>query len=233
MFQKLLTIARNTFTESIRQPIFVVLILVGASALVLNLSLAAYSMEYEGDNKMLTDLGLSTIFVVSLLLAAFTATGVLSSEVENKTVLTVISKPVSRPLFVVGKYLGVAAAISLAFYVLSIVFVFTVRHRVMSTARDQFDLPVILLGLVGAVAALALASWGNYFYRWVFTSTFVVSLAVAESVALGLVLVIDKQWQIQSPLAEFLAHEGTLAQTVVGLGLMFEAVMLLTAVAVV
>ena len=110
MFQQLLTLSRNTFIESIRQPIYVVLIFVGSIGLWLNTHLAAYT--FGNDNKMMIDLGLSTLFLIGLALAAFSATGVLSAEIENRTVLTVVSKPVGRPLFVVGKYLGVAAAIA-------------------------------------------------------------------------------------------------------------------------
>lgn len=231
--QQILTIAHNTFVESIRQPIFVVLVMVGALFLVLNPQLAAYSMEVGGgDNKMLVDLGLSTLFLVGLLLAAFTATGVLSSEVENKTVLTVVSKPVARPSFVVGKFVGVAAAIALAYFCLAIVFVFTIRHRVMSTASDQFDMPVVLFGVGAFAVALFVSAWGNYFYRWVFTSTFMTTLAATLTLALCLVLVIDKHWEMQSPLAEFQADEGRLTQIAIGLLLVLEAVFLLTAVAV-
>ena len=112
MIQQLLTIARNTFLESIRQPIFSVLLLVGTLALILNPMISAYTLD--DDNKQLIDMGLSTLFVCGLLLSAFTATSVLSQELENKTVLTVISKPISRPLFVVGKYVGVSAALFVA-----------------------------------------------------------------------------------------------------------------------
>lgn len=233
MFQVPLTIARNTFTESIRQPIFAVLILVGALALVLNPQLAAYSMETGGgDNKMLIDLSLSSIFLVSLILAAFTATGVLSSEVENRTVLTVVSKPVPRPSFVIGKFLGVAGAIAISYYILCVLFALTVRHRVMSTASDQLDGPVIVFGIVAGLVALILAAWGNYFYNWVFSSTFVVTLAVTITVAMGLVLLVDKQWQFQSPLTDFQERDGELTQIVAGLWMVFWAVMILTGVAV-
>jgi ABC-2 type transport system permease protein len=233
MFQQLFTIAQNTFTESIRQPIFVVLILVGALLMVLNPSLAAYSMETGGgDNKMLIDLGLSSIFVVSLLLAAFTATGVLSSEVENRTVLTVVSKPVPRPVFVIGKYLGVAGAIAVAYYLLALLFLLTVRHRVMSTAADEFDGPVITFGLLAGLGALGFAAWGNYLYRWVFTSTFVGALLVTLTAAFALVLVIGKGWVFQSPVHDFLERDGEMLQLSVGLVFVFQAVLVLTAVAI-
>lgn len=233
MLQQLISIARNTFTESIRQPIFAVLILVGALAMVLNPSLAAYSMETGGgDNKMLIDLGLSTIFLVSLLLAAFTATGVLASEVENRTVLTVVSKPVPRPVFVLGKFVGVAGAIAVAYYILAVVFLFTVRHRVMSTASDHFDGPVITFGLLAALAAVGFAAWGNYFYRWVFTSTVVKALLVTITIAFALVLVVGKEWVFQSPAHDFLERDGEMLQLSVGLVFVFEAVLVLTAVAI-
>ena len=61
----LLAIARNAFLESIRQPIFAVLLIVGILAMVLNVNLAAFTLE--DDNKLLIDLGLSTLFLAGLL----------------------------------------------------------------------------------------------------------------------------------------------------------------------
>jgi len=230
MFQQLVNIAHNTFTEAIRQPIFVVLILLGSLALVLNPQLAAYTMD--DDNKLLIDLGLSTIFLVGLLLAAFTATGVFANEIDNKTVLTVISKPVSRPVFVIGKYLGIAVAITVAFFLLSLVMTLTIRHRVMQTASDHFDTPVLVFGLGGALLAVFFATAANYLYNKVFTSTLTIALLICQTVAVGLVLVINKQWGIQPPWTEFTAHEGELTQVIIGLGLVFQAVLVLTGIAV-
>ncbi len=230
MFQQLVNIAHNTFTESIRQPIFVVLVLLGSLALVLNPQLAAYTME--DDNKLLIDMGLSMIACTCLFLAAFTATGVFSNEIENKTVLTVISKPVSRPLFVVGKYLGIATAIAVAYFLLSIVFALTIRHRVMSTASDHFDMPVLVFGIGGAVIAIIFATSANYLYNKVFSSTLTIALLLTQTVAFCLVLVINKKWGIQSPLTEFTSHEGELTQVVIGLGLVFQAMLVLTGIAV-
>tara|TARA_R110002111_G_scaffold53828_4_gene93387 strand:+ start:1354 stop:2421 length:1068 start_codon:yes stop_codon:yes gene_type:complete len=230
MFQQLATITQNTFTESIRQPIFVILILLGSLAMVINPQLAAYTME--DDNKLLIDMGLSTIFLVSLLLAAFTATGVFSNEIENKTVLTVVSKPVSRPLFVIGKYVGISAAIATAFFLLSIVLAMTIRHRVMSTASDHFDMPVILFGFGAALIALLVATMANYLYGRVFSSSFTICLLITQTLAFAMVLLINKDWGLQSPMTDFTNHNGELGQVVVGLGLVFQAVLVLTGVAV-
>jgi len=230
MFRQLLSITRNTFIESIRQPVFVVLLLAGILILVLSPALAAYTLD--NDNKMLVDMCLSMIFVLCLLIAAFTATGVLSSEIENKTVLTVVSKPVARPVFVVGKYLGVAGAIAVAFFILSLVFLFTRRHGVMQTASDHFDGPILLFGSLALLGALGVATVGNYMYRWVFSSTFVTTLTVTITVAALLAFSLNKGWAIQSPLHDFSEHGAGMGQIVIGLLLIFEAVLMLTAVAI-
>ncbi len=223
MFQQLWSITKNTFVESIRQPVFVVLLVGGTVALVLNLFLAAYTLK--DDQKLMIDMGFSTIFLTGLALAAFTATSVLSREVENKTVLTVVSKPVSRPLFVVGKFLGVAGAIALAYWALSVQFLLLERHEVMQTASNRPDIPVITFGLGALLLAAVGAALANYFYQWVFPSTFGAAMAVLGTIAWGLVLVIDKNWQWQSPMTDLEP------QMLLGLLLTFQALMIIVAVA--
>ncbi len=231
MIQQVLAIARNAFVESIRQPIFTVVTLAGVLVFVLLPSIAANTLE--DDNKLMVDMGLSTLALAGLFLAAFTATGVVSNEIENQTVLTTISKPVSRPAFVLGKFLGVAAALVLAFWTLTMVFMLAVRHKVMMTASDPFDLPVIVLGVgLGGVALFGSVA-ANYLHRKVFTSTLIVSLAVSQTAAFALVLFIAKGWKFQWPSAE-MAREGAFmaGQLPMALLLVLQAVLLLTAVAI-
>lgn len=225
MFQQIWTIARNTFIESIRQPIFVVVTLIATAGMLLNPQLSAYTLE--NDNKLLIDMGLSTLFIVGLFLAAFTATGVVSSEIENKTALTVISKPVSRPVFVIGKYIGVSGAIALAYWTLTIIYLLTVRHQVMQTASDQFDGPVIIFGLGFGILALIVATLGNYFYNWVFTSALTRLLGLFLTIGYALVLMIDKHWEIQSPMHDLNP------QLLIGLLMVFLAVAIICSVAIV
>lgn len=230
MINQLWSIARNSFTESIRQPLFVVLILVGTLMLILNVFLAAYTMD--DDNKMLVDMGLSVLLTGGLFLAAFTATSVLSNELENKTVLTVVSKPVPRPLFILGKYLGVMGALATAYWVLCLVFLFTVRHQVMQTAGDHFDGPVITFGFLAMIGALILAAMGNYLYHWVFTSTFVGATFIFITIAGLMIAMIGPEWHFQSPLTEFVKDRGHVWQITMGLVLIFQALLVLSAVAI-
>ncbi len=204
MLLQTLAIARNTFVESVRQPIYFVLLMAGWVLQIFNTLLAGYSLGYSdsaevsGDNKLLLDMGLATVFVVATLLAAFIATAVLSREIENKTALTVISKPVGRPMFVLGKYLGVTASILVAAIVLLVFFQFALRHEVMSTARDKPDGPVILFSLLALGLSVGIGVWGNFFYGWVFSSAAVATLLPASLVAWFGVLLVSKEWEIQA-----------------------------------
>lgn len=231
MIEQLFTIGRNTFLESIRQPIFVVLLLMGALVLILNPAVAAYTMD--DDNKLMIDMGLSTLFLAGVLLAAFTATGVVSTEVENRTVLTVVSKPVPRPVFVLGKYGGVAAALIMAFWALGGLFFVSARHGVLQTASDSFDMPAILGALLAWGGAMVVGALGNYFYRWVFTSSFVISLALLTVPAILLVLLVGKGWHFQSIMQEF-GSQGAAphGRLLVVMLLVLQAILVLTAVAI-
>jgi ABC-2 type transport system permease protein len=231
MPQQLLSIARNTFIEAVRQPIFFVIIaLCGILQLFLTWTTGFQmgytdSSEVSGDNKFLLDLGLSTVFVCGMLLAAFVATAVISREIENKTVLTVVSKPIGRPLVVLGKYLGIAGAMLLATIPMLIFLLMGIRHGVMSTAADDLDGPVLLFTAVAVGIALAAAIWCNFFYGWYFTQTFVAILAPAMVLAYILVLLVSKKWQWQPIDRDFKAQI-----TFACIGLLL-ALMVLTAVA--
>ena len=209
MLGQILAIARNTFVESLRQPIFFVLVMAAGAMQVVNTLLSAYSMDYSeqlevtADNKLLLDMGLATVLVCATLLAAFVATSVVSREIENKTALTVISKPVGRPLFVIGKYLGIAGAITVAAVIMLIFFLFAIRHSVMSTARDTVDGPVLLFASTAVLIALALGIWGNFFYGWVFSSTVIGSLLPLVVIGYLITMMVSKEWEFQPISTDF------------------------------
>lgn len=201
---QLLTIARNTFVESIRQPIFFILVILSGILQWLNTWGTGFSMasstataEVTGDNKMLLDIGLATVFVCGMLLAAFAATAVVSREIENKTVLTVVSKPIGRPILILGKYLGVAAAIALATLIMLLFLLVAIRHGVMSIASDTLDGPVFVFTLSAVALALILATATNYLYGWPFSQTCILIMAPAVTVGYLLILLVSKKWTWQ------------------------------------
>ncbi len=194
MFQRFLAIAAVSFIETVRQSIFGVLLITTTIMLILNVSLAAFTLE--DDDKLLLDLGLSTLLLSGLFLASFSATGVLSREIENKTVLTVVSKPVSRPLFLLGKFVGLSTALFLAHYLSLMVFILAQRHGVLQNTTDPWDMPVLVLGFGSVVVALGIAAFCNYLYGKDFALTALVLVTPMLTVAVLAVAKFDEKWAV-------------------------------------
>ncbi len=224
MFQRIYTVAQNTFVETIRQPIYGVILLVTAIMLVLNVSLAGFTLD--DDDKLLLDLGLSTLLLSGLFLSAFSAAGVLSREIDNKTVLTVISKPISRPVFVVGKYLGLLAALAIAFYLSTLVFILTLRHGVLQASSDPWDAPVLAFGSSSLLIALFVGAFRNYLYDKDFPTSVFVVLTPLLTLSVLLVAKFDKEWEVIPFASAFVGGQVIIAAGLVGL-----VVMVTTAVA--
>ncbi len=165
-----------------------------AVVLVLNASIAQYTLD--DDDKLLLDLELSTLLLSGLFLAAFCASGVLTREIENKTVLTVISKPVSRPVFVIGKYVGLFAALCVAFYLYFLVFVLCVRNGTMSYASDPWDAPVLIFGFGAVLLGLVVAAFCNYFYHKEFSTFAIVLVTGMLTVGVLLTGIFDPHWEV-------------------------------------
>lgn len=231
MLQQLLAIARNALVESIRQPIFFVLVLLAGIFQVFLTWSTAFSMGYStsaevhGDNKQLLEIGLATVFTFGMLLAAFVATAVVSREIENKTVLTVVSKPVGRPALVIGKFLGVAGAILIAVVLMLLFLLLSIRHGVMSTAADDLDGPVIVFGIGAALIAMGVGIVGNYLYGWHFSQASMMTMAPLMLLAYAGVLCMGKGWTLQAPFTDLKPQVMTACAALV------IALMVLTAVA--
>jgi ABC-2 type transport system permease protein len=226
---KLWSIARTAFLQTIRQPIYMVLVLVTFALLVTTLPFAGWTLSvdfHKSDQQMMEDLGLGTLRIAGLLIAAFSASSVLRREIEEKTALIVIAKPVSRAVFVLGKFVGVTAAVAVAYYLCSLVFLMTVRHRVMPAAYDKPDWPVIVIALSAFGLAVLVTMLGNLWFGWPFTSTGVWSAALFLTGGMVAIGFVGKQWQ----LIRFGA--GISPQLVLELVTMFLAVVILVALAV-
>jgi hypothetical protein len=145
---------------------------------------------------------LSMLLVGGMFLGAVLPPLIVRREIDNQTTLTVISKPLPRPLFIIGKYLGVAAAVLLAEIIWTLMLLMLRRHGVMSTAADRYDWPVIVFAGGAVLVSLVAAGAANYLFRRNFSSAFARVLAVALFVAYLGVMLFAKGFQIQLPLID-------------------------------
>ena len=103
-WHRIITIARNTFREAVRDRVLYNLVL-----FVLILTAAAVFIgELSGgqERKIIVDLGLSAMLLFGVFIAIFVGVGLVYKEIERRTVYAIFSKPVGRGEFLIGKYLG-------------------------------------------------------------------------------------------------------------------------------
>jgi ABC-type transport system involved in multi-copper enzyme maturation permease subunit len=150
-------IARATTKEAIRQPLFALLMAIALISLVTNTFLPFFS--FGEDYKMLLDCGLATILVCGLLLAVWTSSTSIADEIEGKTAMTLLSKPINRRQFIVGKYVGIMAAVFWLLLPVMICFLVMIFYKVGYDAREtaspdpesSFKLSVTILAIPGLV----------------------------------------------------------------------------------
>lgn len=114
-------IARNTFREAVRDR--VLYLFLGFAALVLVTS-KLFGMLTVGDEaKILKDIGLAGIQFFAMLIAVMMSVLLISREVEQRTVYTVLSRPVTRSQFLLGKYLGLLTTVAANVALMSVLLV--------------------------------------------------------------------------------------------------------------
>lgn len=180
MAGKVIAIASNAFRETVRQPVFCILLGIALAMIALSPSFAMFTL-YD-DVKLVKDMGLSTILLAGLLLAVLSASNVVTEEVRGRTALMVVARPVGRGAFVVGKFLGITLAQLAAAYLLSIVLVLTVRVGVAETATTKLDIAVLWSEVAAAVLAVGAAIAANYFFDRPFPSTVLFAALVLFSI---------------------------------------------------
>ena len=139
--QRINTIAVNGFREVIRDRIFYfigfyALLMVLAVRLLPDISLGAQA-------KVLFDFGLGIISLLSAVVAVFVGTGLINKEIEKRTLLVLIPKPLSKAELIIGKHLGLSGVLLVmisAMTLLNLIF--------LSLAKAPYNLNSILLSQV-------------------------------------------------------------------------------------
>lgn len=108
--KRIAAIALHNFKESVRERVLYnlvvfALLLIGAAILFANISLGVEQI-------VLVNLALSSVSAFGLLMAIFIGIGLVWKEIERKTIYSILSKPVRRPEFIIGKYFGLLCTLA-------------------------------------------------------------------------------------------------------------------------
>jgi ABC-type transport system involved in multi-copper enzyme maturation permease subunit len=183
-----LTIASNTFMELVRQPVFLLLLTVSGFFGVF-LAVVPY-FGFGDDPKMVKDSVLAVMLVAGLLGAVLSASASVAREIHTGTALAVLAKPVSRAQFLLAKYCGLAAALTLLTYfnLLSAL----LASRMAYDAYGSTDTLALWVYVAGVVVAYAFGAFTNYFLDRPFVSDAVLALMVAGTLAFVAINFFDK-----------------------------------------
>jgi Cu-processing system permease protein len=166
-------VAWHVFKESVRDR---VLFAIAAFALLLVVASVLIGQITAGqDVKIIKDIGLATLELAGVLMAVFIGVGLVSREIERRSVYSLLAKPVHRWEFVIGKYLGLVGTIAV-----NLVLMTVALFVVLAWLEKKVPDPVLLKAVVLILAELALLTAVALFF-----STFSSSGILSAGLTLG------------------------------------------------
>jgi len=153
---RIFAIANNAFLEVVRDRI---LLIIGFYAIILTIAVNLLpEIAAATEDKMFLDLGLAVMNVLSLIIAVFVGTGLINKEIEKRTILMLIAKPVSRNEFIVGKYLGLSAVLALIVAAMSgIYLIFLQANNISYSATSIIVNAIFLILQLSLISAIAIS----------------------------------------------------------------------------
>lgn len=123
MIRRIAAIASVTWTELVRLKVFYFLLIFGLLVIVSSFFLANFS--FEAEFQMLKDIALGAMSIFSALLAILAAASLLPKDMEDRTIYTILAKPVARAEYLLGKLAGLLLLLTLAVALMGAVFAVT------------------------------------------------------------------------------------------------------------
>ncbi|NCR54740.1 MAG: ABC transporter permease [Microcystis aeruginosa L211-07] len=149
-------IAANGFREVIRDRI---LYFIGFFALLMAFAWRLLPEIAVGTHqKIFLDLGLAAIGLLGVIVAVFVGTGLINKEIDKKTILVLIPKPLSRAEFILGKHLGLSGVLAVMLGVMLVIYLLMLLGMKVSFQPLPLIVSVFYLGLeLILIAAVAIA----------------------------------------------------------------------------
>ncbi|HEV8663786.1 MAG TPA: ABC transporter permease [Candidatus Methylomirabilis sp.] len=181
---KIAAIAFNTFREAIRDRILYSLLAFALA--MLGGSVILSTLSVGGEARIIKDLGLAAIGLVGTLIAVFIGVGLVYKEVERRTLYTIITKPIRRLDFIVGKFLGLGLTLAVSVAIMA-VGLLLLASPIEARLTWELLLPVALtflkLMVVTAIAVL-FSTFSTPTLSAIFTLALVVVGSLAEDLKL-------------------------------------------------
>jgi len=187
------TIASNAFMELVRQPVFL-LLMTGSAAFEIFLA-TPYYFAFGDEPKLVKNTALAVMLLSGLFGAVLSASASLAREIRSGTALAVLSKPVGKANFLLAKYVGLMAALTLLTYVNLIAAL--LASRMAFDAYGSTDLFALGIFALGVIAAYLMGGFSNFFLRRPFVSDAAFALLLTMTVAFVIISFYTKEGKPQ------------------------------------
>ncbi len=153
---RLWALAQNTFREAVRDKVLYSILFFAVG--VIALSLVMQEITVGDREKVVRSVAQGAVAAFGSIISMFLGISLVWKEVERKTVYTILSKPISRWMFVLGKYLGMMMTLTV------VVAVMTLVYTLLMTIQQQLP-PLVVYVSVGLlmVELMLLTSWATLF----------------------------------------------------------------------
>ena len=142
---RIYAITLNTFREAVRDRVLYGVLGFACAVLFFTLALAELSLHDQA--RVVTDVGLASISLFSVMIAIFLGSSLLYKEIERKTLYVILPKPIRRAEFLLGKYFGIVLT--------AVVFVALMGAlQLWISALEAQVAPLLALGVLAGLAGL-------------------------------------------------------------------------------
>lgn len=140
---RIYAIALNTYREAVRDRVLFGVLVLAAGVLGLTLALGELSLDQQ--MRVVTDLGLASISLFSVVVAIFLGSSLLYKEIERKTLYVILPKPIARFEFLLGKYFGIVTTCGVFIAIMGAVQLLVTAIQAGAPAALVIGVPIILL----------------------------------------------------------------------------------------
>jgi len=159
-FGRIFVMAKNVFQEVLRDRI---LYIIGVYTLILAAGIRLLpEVAANTEDKIFLDFGIAVMSVIALIVAVFVGTGLVNKEIEKRTVLMLIAKPISRSEFITGKYLGVSAVLALLIAIMTGIYLLFLQIGHIPHATNSILIAAVFLFLQTSLMTSVAISLGVF-----------------------------------------------------------------------
>ena len=178
--RKVLSVALNTFRESVREKLLY-LVIIYALALMVSVFILSPLSVGAAKGKIVTDVGLAGISILGILTAIIVGSNLVHKEVDKKAVLMVLTRPVSRAEYIVGKFAGIIMSLLVLIGIMTAILV------VMMLIGGASLTPAVLMAIGRSLIEIGLIIGVMIFFSTfttpLLTSFFTICIYVAGSLS--------------------------------------------------